>query len=123
MSVPTPSLVSACEQLKTRAIKLGVFLDEHQVETLSLFLTELYAYNEHTNLVADAHPAVVVQDHILDCLMLVPVMSKCLDVAFPERHGHNFAVVDVGSGAGFPGLILALTQSQIKMTLVDSVGK
>lgn len=123
MSVPTLSLDSACQQLKTKALELGVSLEEPQVEAFKTFLTELYAYNEHTNLVGDAHPCVVVQNHILDCLSLVPIIDRCIAASSTQRLGQRLTVVDVGSGAGFPGLILALTYGQIKMTLVESVSK
>jgi len=78
---------------------------------LETFLNELSAYNEHTNLVASSEPGRLVSEHVLDSLSLCPLL------------GHAGSLVDIGSGAGFPGLVLAIVMPELTVTLVESVGK
>jgi 16S rRNA (guanine527-N7)-methyltransferase len=74
----------------------------------------LQAYNEHTNLVANSDADVVIRNHVLDALSLVRLLPDL------ERHQE---LVDIGSGAGFPGLILAMVLENVSVLLIDSVGK
>lgn len=77
----------------------------------------LKAYNEHTNLVSNADEMVVLHDHILDALALISVIES-VSAGLQKR-----ALVDIGSGAGFPALILALVFEDLSVLLIESVGK
>jgi 16S rRNA (guanine527-N7)-methyltransferase len=63
----------------------------------SRFLELLLRWNERINLVSDRDPATIRQRHIADALQLLPILPSC-----------EGAIGDLGSGAGFPGLVLAM---------------
>lgn len=73
----------------------------------------LQDYNEHTNLVAKSELPILLKEHLLDALKLLPFIS-----GFPESR-----LIDVGSGAGFPGMVLAIANPQLNVVLLDSIGK
>jgi 16S rRNA (guanine527-N7)-methyltransferase len=75
---------------------------------LELFATLLLKWNRRINLVARADEAAVWSRHILDCLQLAPLLPEPPDM-----------LVDLGSGAGFPGLVLALA-TDWQVHLVES---
>lgn len=93
-------------------------------ETLAGFrsyLEALYEYNQKVNLVSNADPEVVVKRHVLDCLALVEVIDS---VENPEAaSGKPKRLIDIGSGAGLPGLVVAIAVRDLKVALLDSVGK
>lgn len=105
-------MVSIAEKAKL----VNVDLTSEQVEAFEIYLRELAAFNEHTNLVSKADAEIVIDNHILDSLTLVPVIRRLCG----ERES---GLIDIGSGAGFPGLILAVACPYLKVTLVESVGK
>jgi 16S rRNA (guanine527-N7)-methyltransferase len=92
------------------------------ISAFGIFCRALAEYNEHTNLVADASPAVVVAHHVLDSLTLVPLLSRLIegDIAGAPSAA---SLVDIGSGAGFPGLVLAIACPDLKVTLLESIAK
>lgn len=103
------------EQLIDGGRRLGVEVLPDQVKTIELLLAHLAEYNQHTNLVAKADPQTVVRDHVMDAFSLLPILEKFLPR--PQR------LIDIGSGAGFPGLILAVMLPWATMHLLDSVAK
>jgi 16S rRNA (guanine527-N7)-methyltransferase len=99
------------------AASAGVVLNESQVADLLEYCLMLSAYNQHTNLVANADIGVLLNEHVLDSLTLVPEVARSVaGIATP-------AFVDIGSGGGFPGMILALALPEASVLLIDSVGK
>jgi 16S rRNA (guanine527-N7)-methyltransferase len=104
--------------LSERAEKLSVTLSERQSDKLARFLVHLEKYNQHTNLVSNAAPKVVAIDHLLDSISLVEVV----EAQFKKRKGSG-RLIDIGSGAGFPGLILAVLFEDADITLMDSIEK
>jgi 16S rRNA (guanine527-N7)-methyltransferase len=91
---------------------LGITLDERQMQLLETYASEMLAWNRNMNLTAITDPQQVRQKHFLDslsCLLVLPVK--------PGR------VIDVGSGAGFPGLVLRIVRPDLQLMLVDSVAK
>ncbi len=99
----------------TRSI--GVDLDNEALERFSKFAEILARRNEEMNLVADATREIVETRHFLDSLALVAALRE----KQPDRH--PFSLVDVGSGAGFPGLAAAIAMPYAKVTLLDSLAK
>lgn len=122
LSQSEQNLDKTLEELAAKAAGLGVLLEPRQVDLMARFLALLADYNLHTNLVANAEPGTVVRDHLLDSLTLVPWLGK---ISGPVTAGANRPVhlVDVGSGAGFPGLILALACLDLGVALVEPVAK
>jgi 16S rRNA (guanine527-N7)-methyltransferase len=91
----------------------GIHLTSRQVKAFSVFEQELIAWNEKFNLTAIRELESIRTKHFLDSLT---VLSE-LNHPTPER------LVDVGTGAGFPGIPLKIVLPVLKLTLVESVGK
>jgi len=75
----------------------------------------LFAWNEHINLSGIRSPAEVARGHVLDALVAVPALREI-------ARGH-LALLDIGSGGGYPGLPLAVALPATRAALVDSIAK
>lgn len=101
--------------LKTGAAALGVRLDDSQVDQFRLYHRELVSWNTRVNLTAVTEWDKVRTRHVLDSLSAAAVIpTEVLD---------GGTAVDVGSGAGFPGLALKIAFPDLRMTLIDSTSK
>lgn len=98
------------EALRDGADALGLKLDDRQVGQLMTLIGELAQWNERFNLTAIRDPLEVVRKHLLDSL-----------TAQAWLHGERIA--DVGTGAGFPGLPLAVVNPARRFALIESTGK
>ena len=87
-------------------------LDISREETLERFSELLLEKNQVMNLTAITDPSAVAQLHLLDSAALL---------SFVDLTGKN--VVDVGTGAGFPGMPLRILKDDFDLTLLDSLGK
>jgi 16S rRNA (guanine527-N7)-methyltransferase len=103
-------VVSPTERLLTDAASLGVTLTEQDAARLLALLEELAHWNRTYNLTAVTARAEMITHHLLDSLAI-----------HPDLRGGRIA--DVGTGAGFPGLPLALVNPTRHFTLIDSGGK
>lgn len=92
--------------------EIGVEYTEKKVENLLKYLSMLIEYNSHTNLTAMRDEKLIVEKHFLDSLLLQNLIKEDMKTA-----------IDVGTGAGFPGMVLAIFNENIKFTLMDSIGK
>ena len=90
----------------------SVTLSDGQIGTLCRFGEALIEKNAVMNLTAITEPSAVAQLHFLDCIAL-------LNAA--DFHGKR--VIDVGCGAGFPGVPLKIAEPSIRLTLLDSLAK
>jgi 16S rRNA (guanine527-N7)-methyltransferase len=103
-----------CErsQLLTGLDRLGLSLDISAVERLLLYCGELQKWNRKINLIArETTAAEIIEKHFLDSLALLPLL---------DRHGGpDASLLDVGSGAGFPGLALAAARPELRVTLLE----
>ena len=97
-------------QLRAGASELGVSLQPSQLQALSQLLDELARWNQTYNLTAIRERGQMLTHHVLDSLSIAPFLrgDRC---------------IDVGTGAGFPGLPLAIAQPDRHFTLLDSNGK
>lgn len=90
----------------------GLSLTPAQISQFAAYAAELRAWNERINLTAITDEREIVTRHFLDSLRLALSWGDS-----PE------SLVDIGSGAGFPGLPLKILRPQLRLTLVESVGK
>jgi 16S rRNA (guanine527-N7)-methyltransferase len=98
------------EELTDGAAALGVALDPSQTQRLLRLLDELVLWNRSYNLTAITERGAMIRGHLLDSL-----------AALPDLRGTRIA--DVGTGAGFPGLPLALSSPDRHFTLIDATAK
>jgi 16S rRNA (guanine527-N7)-methyltransferase len=97
-------------ELAEGAKRLGVVLTHEQSRQLLAYLQLLDKWNRAYNLTAVRDPAEMVSRHLLDSLSILPYVT-------PGEW------LDVGSGGGMPGIILAIMRPQDQFTLLDSNGK
>lgn len=102
-----------CEQLKQKAKEVGVKLTGEQIEQFRAYMELLLEWNEKINLTAITEPEEVVIKHFVDSLTL---LRGCT-----VKPGAK--VMDVGTGAGFPGIPLKIVRPDIQLTLLDSLNK
>ena len=93
--------------------KFGLSLDDAAFSRLDTFAGMLAETNKSFNLTAITEPNEMTVKHFADCL------SVFAFVDIPE----NSSIIDVGTGAGFPGMVLLLARPDIKMTFLDSLNK
>ncbi|MBR3816375.1 MAG: 16S rRNA (guanine(527)-N(7))-methyltransferase RsmG [Clostridia bacterium] len=99
--------------LKEKAEEYGISLDERALSRFDLYARLLVEWNEKINLTAITDPEEIVIKHFLDCLT---VFSKV-----EIKKGAK--IIDVGTGAGFPGLVMLIARPDLEMTLMDSLNK
>ncbi len=92
---------------------LGVSLNPSQAAAFARYQRELLAWNQRFNLTAIREPEQVLIKHFFDALSVLKA-TGCLD---------GQRVIDVGTGAGFPGLALKIACPHMRLTLLDSVAK
>ena len=100
------------QTLISESERLNITLSEEQLQNFCAFGTALIEKNKVMNLTAITEPQAVAKLHFADCLALL----KMVDFK-------NKSVIDVGCGAGFPGVPLKLGEPSIRLTLLDSLQK
>ncbi len=100
------------ETLQKGLPEIGVTLDEQTMDTLCAFGRAVVKQNEVMNLTAITEPDRVARLHLLDSL----TVASAVDL-------HGKKLIDVGCGAGFPGVPLAIACPDAEVTLLDSLGK
>lgn len=100
------------ETLKEALSAMEITLPEERIDTLCTFAQRVIAQNEVMNLTAITEPKAVAKLHLADSLTVL----KCADLA-------GKSLIDVGCGAGFPGVPLKIACPELNLTLLDSLGK
>ena len=112
MSDP-PTLINVDRLVQHARGLFGLELSPKQQRAFSLLAVELLAWNERANLTAITDPDQIEVRHFLDSLSVIKAVQLK-----PEQR-----VIDVGTGAGFPGLPLRILYPQIALTCLEATGK
>jgi len=98
-------------KLREQSEKIDVTLNKEQLEKLYSYMNLLIEWNEKINLTAITEPEEIIQKHFIDSLTI----SKFIQ--------DKESVIDVGTGAGFPGIPLKIARSSVNITLLDALNK
>ena len=101
------------EEFIKKVKDLGITLTDTQLNQLEEYCNFLLVYNEHTNLTAIKNPDQVYLKHFYDSLTFI----KAID---PSKYEN---LLDIGTGAGFPGMVLKIVYPTLEVTLLDSNNK
>ncbi len=101
------------EKIAPLCSEFGVEITDEIKNRLNLYGNLLLEWNEKMNLTAIKEPEEVLFKHFYDCILFFK------NVEIPE----NATVADVGTGAGFPGMVLKIVRPDLEVTLIDSLNK
>lgn len=104
------------EGLRSGARELGLDLADAQVEQLLAYLALLAKWNKVYNLTAVRDPREMLVQHLLDSLAVIGPLRT-------HSGGRPLKVLDVGSGGGLPGAVIAICCPELQVDCVDTVGK
>ncbi|MCL2297463.1 MAG: 16S rRNA (guanine(527)-N(7))-methyltransferase RsmG [Proteobacteria bacterium] len=113
---PSPPL-SLNQQLDA----LGASLPDGIAEKVGAYLALLQKWNRTYNLTAIREPAQMLTHHVLDALAILPALDRVLTPVLANQP--TARLLDVGSGGGIPGLMLAMARPGWQVTMVDAVQK
>ena len=99
------------QNMKQYAKKIGIVLEEEQIEQFYQYEKLLLIWNEKINLTAITKPEEIILKHFIDSITIAKYI------------GANKTLIDVGTGAGFPGIPLKIIRKDIQITLLDSLNK
>ena len=102
--------------LQAGAQALGLALTDGQIGQLRAYLDLLQKWNKVYNLTAVRDPAEMLTHHLLDSLAVVAPLHR-------HTQGQPARLLDVGSGGGLPGIVIAICCPEIDVTCVDAVAK
>jgi 16S rRNA (guanine527-N7)-methyltransferase len=106
-------------RLEQAAKELKLALSEEQKDKLFMYLEQLQKWNKTYNLTAIRDPEQALSHHLFDCLSVI----KPLQEHFEKRRNGTPKIMDVGSGGGLPGIVLAIVMPHATVTCVDAVEK
>ena len=114
--VDSPAVAALRDELLSAASQLGVPLEAAAADRLLGYLALMQRWNKVYNLSALRDPAEMLTHHLLDCLAVLPPLRR-------HAEGKPLRILDVGSGGGLPGVVLAIMQADWSITCVDAVAK
>ena len=97
--------------LKEGAREIGVFLNQEMIHMFFVYLKELKEWNQKVNLTSLKRDTDIITKHFIDSLSLLPYL--------PSRG----TLLDLGSGAGFPGIPIKIANPYLKITLLEATRK
>ena len=101
------------EEFIKEVSNLGIELTENMIQSLNTYCDYLLEINEHTNLTAIKDPEQVYLKHFYDSITFI----KAIDLSSVDN------LIDIGTGAGFPGMVLKIIYPELNVTLLDSNNK
>jgi 16S rRNA (guanine527-N7)-methyltransferase len=104
------------EGLRAGVKALGLGLSDEQIRLLLGYVALIQKWNKVYNLTALRDPADMLTHHLLDSLTAIAPLSR-------HTQGRAARVLDVGSGGGLPGVVLAICMPELNVSCVDTVAK
>ena len=98
-------------ELSEKTKKIGIELNKSQINKLYEYMNLLLDWNEKINLTAITEPNEVILKHFVDSLSIQKYIDK------------NSKMIDVGTGAGFPGIPISIVNNNVEIILLDSLNK
>ncbi|MBE6038700.1 MAG: 16S rRNA (guanine(527)-N(7))-methyltransferase RsmG [Anaerofustis stercorihominis] len=89
----------------------GISVSSDIKDKLLMFMEEVLAENKIQNLTAITDEKDFIELHLIDCLKVTPHIGECAKV------------IDIGTGAGFPGMVIKIARPDVDITLIDSLNK
>ncbi len=111
---------STAAALEAGALQMGVVLDERQISQLLGYHALIQKWNKVYNLTAIRDPAEMLTHHLLDSLAIIAPLNRHIA---QQTSGVAMNMLDVGAGAGLPGVVVAICCPQVAVTCVDAVAK
>ena len=102
--------------LRSGVQALGLVLSDTQIQRLLDYAALIQKWNKVYNLTALRDPADMLTHHLLDSLTAIAPLTR-------HTQGQPLRVLDVGSGGGLPGVVLAICMPELNVTCVDTVAK
>ncbi len=102
-----------CEELKKFAAEIKIELDTEQLEKFEIFYKMVVEWNEKINLTAIIEPREFILKHLIDSLTIFD----------EEKFSGVKKIIDIGTGAGFPGIPIKIFQPNLEIFLLDSLKK
>lgn len=99
------------EEMENYANEIGILLEEEQIHQFYTYMQLLLEWNKKINLTAIVEPEEIILKHFIDSMTIANYIEK------------NTKLIDVGTGAGFPGIPLKIIRKDIEITLLDSLNK
>lgn len=100
------------EEFRLACENIGIPLSKEQLNQFDLYADLLKEWNEKMNLTSIVEKEEVFEKHFYDCIL------PCKTISFHEKE-----ILDIGSGAGFPGMVFAIVYPDAHVTLVDATRK
>ena len=91
--------------------EINIVFTEEQLQKFYQYMNLLIEWNEKINLTAIVEPKEIILKHFIDSLTIIKYI------------GPNKSVIDIGTGAGFPGIPIKIVREDLKITLLDSLNK
>lgn len=99
------------QKMKNLFLKYNMILSDKQVDAFEQYYQLLIEWNQKFNLTAITDPDEVILKHFLDSVLMI------------NQIPHQSSIVDVGSGAGFPGIPIKILRDDVRLVMVDSLQK